>query len=407
MTGKLESTSLRRELVQQLRGLGLLADPRVADAFLAVPRERFVPEAAERDGLQAVYANTAIGTKWDTHGMPTSSSSQPSIMAAMLERLGLHPGHRVLEIGTGTGYNAALLAALVGPAGTVVSVEVDPETAARARTALQGSGSRVQVVVGDGRGGWPQAAPYDRMIVTASSAGVPRAWFDQLRPGGRLVLPLQVSLAVDGVQVVCVLDKERAGFAPAGAICGGFMPLRPRADALCPLPPAVAVSEQLDGTGRGRVLSQLSGGALTTMSEPARRRLLALTLGPARVRRLGRLPRYPLQLFVALAARDDQLITHCGPEMANLGIIDRRGRGLALLGGSDQTVSRVLAYGEPQAQAVLVSLVQEWRTLGRPAEDRLGIGVRYGNRAGGHHWRTARRDDAILTIDWPTAPLHS
>ena len=312
MTGKLESTSLRRELVQQLRGLGLLADPRVADAFLAVPRERFVPEAAERDGLQAVYANNPIATKWDTHGMPTSSSSQPSIMAAMLERLGLHPGHRVLEIGAGTGYNAALLAALVGPAGTVVSVEIDPETAARARAALQAAGSRVQVVVGDGRGGWPQAAPYDRMIVTASSAGVPRAWFDQLRPGGRLVLPLQVSLAVDGVQVVCVLDKERAGFAPAGAICGGFMPLRPRADALCPLPPALAVSEQLDGTGRGRMLSQLSGAALTTMSELARRRLLALILGPARVRRLGRLPRYPLQLFVALATRDDRLTTQFG-----------------------------------------------------------------------------------------------
>jgi protein-L-isoaspartate(D-aspartate) O-methyltransferase len=403
--GDPNGTALRRELIEELRGLGVLTDPRVADAFLVIARERFVPEVVERDGLRAVYANNAIVIQWGAHGLPTSSSSQPSIMAAMLEGLDPQPGQRVLEVGAGSGYNAALLAALVGPTGGVVSVEIDPEIAARARAALEAAGSPAQVVVGDGRGGWPQGAPYDRIIVTAGSAGVPRAWFDQLAAGGRLVLPLQVSSAAQAMQVVCLLDKDQAGFAPAGAIRGGFMPLRPAPDAASPLPPSVGASEQLEGTGPGRLLGQLSGVGLVTMSELARRRLLALTLGRARAQRLGRLPRYPLELFVALAARDDRLITHFGAGAASLGIVDRRGHGVALLGGGHQTVTRILAYGAPRPEAELISLVEAWRALGRPAEDRLGIGVRYGDRVGGRHWRTARRGDATLTLDWvPTPP---
>src|SRR6266511_1066910 len=117
MTDGPESEHLRRKLVGKLREDGLLADPRVAGAFLAVPRERFVPEAAERDGLEAVYADRPILTRRDARGFPTSSSSQPAIMAAMLDALCLRPGQRVLEVGAGTGYNAALLTGLAGPTG--------------------------------------------------------------------------------------------------------------------------------------------------------------------------------------------------------------------------------------------------------------------------------------------------
>src|SRR5690606_30867846 len=187
------STRLRRELVQALREQGHLRDDRVAAAFEAVPRELFLAEHAQRHGLAAVYRDEPIVTRRDAAGTPLSSSSQPAIMARMLEMLGVRPGQRVLEIGAGTGYNAALLAHLVGEEGTVVSVDVDADTAVAARRALLTAGAGARVEVGDGARGWPPGAPYDAVIATASTEAVPRAWFDQLRPGGTLVVPLRLS----------------------------------------------------------------------------------------------------------------------------------------------------------------------------------------------------------------------
>ncbi|MBA3748099.1 MAG: methyltransferase, FxLD system, partial [Solirubrobacterales bacterium] len=134
------SKRLRRELVEQLSANGALQSAAVRRAFLAERRERFLPEVAEREGLKRVYENQAIVTAKDERGIPASSSTQPSMMASMLEQLDLRPGQRVLEVGAGTGYNAALLARLVGARGRVVSVELDPATARRARRALARTG---------------------------------------------------------------------------------------------------------------------------------------------------------------------------------------------------------------------------------------------------------------------------
>src|SRR5918993_589471 len=132
-----EATELRHDLVERLRRQGYLTDDRVADAFGEVPRENFLPEYADRLGLAAVYRDEAIVTRRDPETrLPTSSSSQPAIMARMLEMLDLRAGQRVVEIGAGTGYNAALLDRLVGPKGSVTSVELDREVAAPAREAL-------------------------------------------------------------------------------------------------------------------------------------------------------------------------------------------------------------------------------------------------------------------------------
>jgi protein-L-isoaspartate(D-aspartate) O-methyltransferase len=179
----LSAHSLRRRLVRQLRDKGLLEDKLVRDAFLEVPREHFVPEASMEDA----YEDKAILTKQTPTGLGLSSSSQPGIMAEMLGELRLEPGQRVLEIGAGTGYNAALLQHIVGASGQVTTIDIDPETARRARRALKGSG--VKVVTGDGREGHARGSPYDRIIVTASATEIPRSWLEQLVPGGLVEVP--------------------------------------------------------------------------------------------------------------------------------------------------------------------------------------------------------------------------
>jgi protein-L-isoaspartate O-methyltransferase len=140
----------------------------------------------------------------------SSSASQPSIVVEMLDALDARPGHSVLEIGTGTGWNAALLSRCVGERGRVVTVEVDPRLAQQARGALAHAGYDPLVITGDGLVGYSVGAPYDRVISTAAIREVvPRAWLEQLRPGGRLVTPwgtdwsngvmLTLALAEDGV----------------------------------------------------------------------------------------------------------------------------------------------------------------------------------------------------------------
>jgi protein-L-isoaspartate(D-aspartate) O-methyltransferase len=217
---------LRQRLVARLQRAGTLTDPAVERALLTVPRELFVAAVAARQGLEAVYRDDAIVVKRDALGRPTSSSSQPSIMAAMLEQLQVRPGQRVLEVGAGSGYNAALLSSLVGPGGLVVSVELDEEIAQAARAALAQGGYPVQVVTADGRQGWAAAAPLDRIIVTASTDDLPRAWFEQLAVGGRLVLPLRFSRRWFLPQAVVALRRTEVGLESVAVVPGAFMALR-------------------------------------------------------------------------------------------------------------------------------------------------------------------------------------
>ena len=200
MPARSRSLELRRQLVHELEERALIRSDAVREAFLAVPRERFVHDFATHEGVEAVYRDEAIPTKFDPRGFAISSSSQPAIMAEMLEQMRLAPGMRVLEIGAGTGYNAALLAEIVGRRGVVTTIDVDPQIAHAARVSLRRGNHRVRVVVGDGRGGFAARAPYDRIIVTASAETVPRPWFDQLEDGGMLEVPLR--LTATGMQVI-------------------------------------------------------------------------------------------------------------------------------------------------------------------------------------------------------------
>jgi protein-L-isoaspartate(D-aspartate) O-methyltransferase len=183
---------------------GQAQSPLVLDAFATVPRHVFVPEI----GPAAAYRDEALVIKCGPDGLPVSSSSQPAMMAIMLDQLGLRRGHRVLEIGTGSGYNAAVMAAIVGPAGEVVTIDIDPELVARAKASLLAAGAEAVIVrCADGGYGDPHGAPFDRVIVTAGAWDIAPAWLGQLAPGGRLVLPLSVR----GIQLSVGLEQTARG----------------------------------------------------------------------------------------------------------------------------------------------------------------------------------------------------
>jgi protein-L-isoaspartate(D-aspartate) O-methyltransferase len=215
---------LRMAMVDRLKAQNAVRSMVVEDAMRSVPRHIFVPDAP----LEEAYGLDPVVTHRDSEGIAVSSASAPGMVGRMLEQLGIRPGHRVLEIGAGTGYNAALLAHLAGPSGGVTTVEYDEAVTASAQEGLNRVGhGEVTVVCGDGVFGWAANAPYDRIIVTAGAWDVPSAWWDQLADGGVLLVPLRmrgltraVALERDGM-VLRSRSVEMCGFIPmrgAGAV---------------------------------------------------------------------------------------------------------------------------------------------------------------------------------------------
>lgn len=179
----------RARLVEQLRGQGI-QDLAILRAFGETPRHVFVPDALRN----RAYDDSALPIGFG------QTISQPSTQAAFLEALQLSGEERVLEVGTGSGYQAALLAMLVAH---VVTVERIPELADRARGAIAAASiHNVMVVVGDGSLGWRPTAPYDAILVAAAGPTVPEPLLSQLRDGGRMVLPLQDSVGAQ--RLTCV-----------------------------------------------------------------------------------------------------------------------------------------------------------------------------------------------------------
>jgi protein-L-isoaspartate(D-aspartate) O-methyltransferase len=217
-TTALDVQALSRDLIEHLKTNGTLKSQEVAEAFHAVPRHLFLPGYP----LESVYSDQAILTKLEDN-RAISSSSQPSIMAIMLEQLDLRPGQRVLEIGAGTGYNAAIMAELVGEGGEVTTIDIAEDICDQARSRLQAANfERVRVICGDGMKGYEAGAPYDRIILTVGGWDITPEWLSQLMPKGRIVLPL----SINGPQLSVAFDREDDHLTSVSIAACGFMRLR-------------------------------------------------------------------------------------------------------------------------------------------------------------------------------------
>jgi protein-L-isoaspartate(D-aspartate) O-methyltransferase len=222
-------------LVASLKQNGLLSQPCVEAAFLRVPRHAFLDRFFRReirgrqihmqelsptsfpdiaDWFRAVYADEPLTIAYDDDSTATSSSSSPGAMAIMLEAAELAPGLRVLEIGTGTGYNAALLATIVDNPTLVFTIEIENELARQAQCRLDRVvGSGVTVHTGNGLEGYAPGAPYDRIIATGSTQVVPLSWLEQVRPGGMIVMNL---IGEMGACAFLKIEKQETGLAAHG-----------------------------------------------------------------------------------------------------------------------------------------------------------------------------------------------
>jgi protein-L-isoaspartate(D-aspartate) O-methyltransferase len=347
-------------------------DPRVAEALRSVPRHLFLPGVPPEEA----YTDEAIVTKRDSDGLPVSSSSQPGLMAHMLDQLDLAAGHRVLEIGAGTGYNAALIAHLTGPSGLVVTVDLDEDLTAAAADHLRLAGyPGVIVRTGDGAEGCREHAPYDRIIATVALSDLPPAWLDQVTGDALIVMPLDVR----GAQVLVTLARKGDHWASRAVSLCGFIRMRG----------ALTGSSRTVPLGNG-VNLQLPGECNASVPELAR----ALA-APAITERTGVIASAPqvawgLNLWLSVtdlrsAELTEDLVPGRTPQLpqtplrtkrfsATFGIVTEHG--IAVVGGvGKDSELTAIGYGEDAAALAtdLAAAVRAWDAAGRPGTDGLHI----------------------------------
>ncbi|HEX3792635.1 MAG TPA: methyltransferase domain-containing protein [Pseudonocardiaceae bacterium] len=351
----------RRRLVRELIGAGLLTDPSWQAAFTAVPRHVFLPrffqpdadgrwaatDSTDPDWLDLVYRDRVLVTQLDgdpgrwtaarqsgpVRGVPTSSSSQPAIMAVMLKHLAVADGQHALEIGTGTGYNAALLAHRLG-ADAVTSVDIDADLIATAMQNLTDANYRPHVAVADGAGGFAAHAPYDRVLATCAVSTIPPAWLDQTVPGGMVLTSLNRPIGAGMVRIT--VGQGATGQGRVLAADGRFMPLR----------------------AHRLVLRRTQG-------EPPAETGTS-TLDPAKLLS----PASPFEFFAGLALPE----VHVVQESTGLRLAHPDGSWARALAGSRR--HDVEQGGPRRLWTLLEAAHEQWLSLDRPRRARFGITVR-------------------------------
>lgn len=394
-----ELNTLRRELLEHIREQGAATDPLVAEALRTVPRHLFLPDLPP----DKAYRDEPIVTKRDAQGHPISSSSQPTIMAIMLDQLGPKRGQRVLEIGAGTGFNAALLATIVGDLGAVTSVDLDEDTVELARDNLDAAGcADVVVVTGDGALGHPERAPYHRIIATVGVWDLAPAWLEQLAPNGRLVVPLDLN----GVQRSVAFERDGDHWTSRSVSLCGFMRMRgpfagPERAFL--LDPATELTLSLP-TAR-----EVDGAALTeVLGEPPAVHAVG-DIGPAPT---------PMQLFdgftLWLAVHEPRwcaLSEQAGARPARLAAAPMRAQesaatagiladdGLALLAVDGEGLA-VHVHGNSVVADDLLAHVRAWAAAGRPGTAGMRIDAYPAGGAGPAGDVVLEKGQCRLALSW-------
>jgi protein-L-isoaspartate(D-aspartate) O-methyltransferase len=337
-----DTRELRGSMVAQLKQRGFEIEAPIEQAFRTVPREVFLPGVA----LERVYSGDNIITKRDDEGRPMSSSSEVGIMMDMAQLLDVAPGQRILEIGAGTGYNAAILSHLVGERGAVTTVDIDPEVAAQARENLAAAGvHRVAVIAGDGWEASSANASYDRVEVTASVSDLSPSWVAELTDGGRIVFPFVLP---GGMQTVIALRKQGAELVSTGVTPGGFMRLRGQGGAR-------SRTRTVDGFD-----IEMSDG----LAEDADETLAVVLRTPSRFAVAPPLGWDALTLLALL--HGNVSVSKRNGTGFTVGIFDPRGS-LALVELARDSIagpfSVVLLFGSEAARAELMTAIEEVRTL--------------------------------------------
>lgn len=353
-----EATARRTALIAHLEREGVLHDATIRAALLAMPRHRFLPD----EPLERAYANDAIATKF-AGAVSISSASQPAMVALMLEQLALAPGMDVLEIGAGTGYNAALLRTLVGSTGHVTTVDIDADITDAARAHLTTVGiTDIEVITGDGAAGYALNAPYDRIILTVNAGDIAPAWFAQLKPGGVLVLPLSVGPAQFSIAFV----KDDGVLRSQSLQPCSFMPLRG------------SMGDDATGT---RTIAAAPGLRLvmTNAAAPVAGRIAALLETPPVARAIASIRGgwFSALAFAIADTRQARVFAFVSSDDARYGFVGH-GYGVFDITAGSGTVIRLadpmdgtadmttLVYGDAQTGAWLDDLLADWSARGAP-----------------------------------------
>lgn len=390
--------ALRRSMVEEIERAGAIRSERWREVFAKVPRHPFMSQFFARtddgflrpvDGsrqeqreewLRAAYEITSWTTQIDAQsfadfsseeeisGEPTSSTTQPDVMSAMLEALRIRDGHRVLEIGTGPGYNAALLSERLASE-NVVTVEVDADLALAAKERLAWCGYTPTVVVGDGLRGHREGVPYDRVIATASVPVVPLAWVEQTREGGLILANLSGGMNGGGLVLLTVQEPQLAEGRFLSDTVAFFMPVR---------------SARVSGTERMRLLEEAE--RLQALKRPT-------ALGPQvlEISDFDFLARLALQgaTRIDVGTDDGWTLWLLDPQDGSAAAVTVTASGKAVVA---ETGPRGLWTTVEDAHAL-------WERTGRPGRERFGLSV---TPKGQHVWLDRPKGPYTWPLPWHT-----